>query len=122
MMTYDKKLRVTLTNSYLASKTVFLLTFSSLAIARNVIIAVIPSPRRCLIRCFWNSLRFGITADKITVNSDCKSQFYFDFILTIENLIQVQEILSVPVFLCPPTVLWRTKNFGRHCLSIQKKK
>jgi hypothetical protein len=66
------------------NKTVFLLTFRSLAIAR----IVIPSPR-CLIRCFWNSVRFDITADKITVNSDCKSQFYFDFILTIQSLIEM---------------------------------
>jgi hypothetical protein len=77
--------RVTVTNISLASKTVFLLTFSSLAIARMIM----PSPRCCLIRCFWNSVRFGITADKITVNSDCKSQFYFDFILTIKSLIQM---------------------------------
>jgi hypothetical protein len=59
---------------------VFLLTFSSLAIA----LMVIPSPRRCLITWFCNSVRFGIISDKITVNSVCKSQFYFDFILTIK--------------------------------------
>jgi hypothetical protein len=44
-----------------------------------------PSPRRCLIRCFWNSVKFGSTADKITINSDYKSQFYFNFILTINE-------------------------------------
>jgi hypothetical protein len=78
----DKKTGTKMTTS----KTVFLLTFSSLAIARMII----PSSTRCLIRGFWNSVRFGITADKITtVNSDCKSQFYFDFILTIKRLKQM---------------------------------
>jgi hypothetical protein len=54
----DKKTGTKMTTS----KIVFLLTFSSLAIARMII----PSSTRCLIRCFWNSVRFGITADKIT--------------------------------------------------------
>jgi hypothetical protein len=47
---------ITLQNICLAGKTVCLLTFSSLAIARMVI----PSPGHCLIRCFWNSVRLGI--------------------------------------------------------------